>query len=98
MCKQDTCSYIFNLNFQVQFKCENSKLTKNRIGNFESNVKFNNHEDINHELENLADDKYELKFLPSKVGDYFVTFLKDGYQIQGLYKEELIQIQITYHT
>jgi hypothetical protein len=39
----------------------------------------------NHKLEALTNGHYQLKFTPTKAGNYFVIFMKDGEQIEGIY-------------
>lgn len=66
---------------------------KNLILNMEltSTVKLNNHELIDHELENNMDGVFQVSMTPKKAGSYFITFYKDGKKIEGSpYKFEII--------
>ena len=66
---------------------------KNLILNMEltSTIKFNDHELIDHELENNLDGVFQVNMIPKKAGSYFIYFYKDGRKIEGSpYKFEII--------
>ena len=52
--------------------------------NIESKIKFNNADEVEHKLKSNQDGSFEVSAVPTRAGNYFVSFYKDGFKIEGL--------------
>ncbi len=53
--------------------------------NIESKIKFNNVDEVEHKLKSNQDGSFEVSAVPTRAGNYFVSFYKDGFKIEGFF-------------